>query len=51
MDKTNPTLYSQTGTLTPRPPFDFSKSLEFLGLFTPTKDEQILSWAKTAELI
>jgi DNA-3-methyladenine glycosylase II len=33
-------LYSTTGTLSPAPPFDFEKSLEFLGLFGPMQGEQ-----------
>lgn len=33
-------LSTLTGTLTPRPPFDFFKSLGFLGAFSPTAGEQ-----------
>ncbi len=36
-------MYQETGTLTPTPPFDFSKSLQFLGIFGPTKNEQTVS--------
>jgi len=36
-------LYSQSGVLQPVPPFDFSKSLDFLGIFAPMQDEQIIS--------
>jgi DNA-3-methyladenine glycosylase II len=36
-------MYQKTGTLTPTPPFDFSKSLQFLGIFGPTKTEQTVS--------
>ena len=36
-------MYQKTGTLTPTPPFDFSKSLQFLGIFGPTKNEQTVS--------
>jgi DNA-3-methyladenine glycosylase II len=31
------------GTLIPTPPFDFDKSLNFLGVFMPTKQEQLIS--------
>lgn len=33
-------LYSEEGFLTPKPPFDFSKSLDFLRVFTPMRDDQ-----------
>jgi DNA-3-methyladenine glycosylase II len=36
-------MYQETGKLTPTPPFDFSKSLQFLGIFGPTKNEQTVS--------
>jgi DNA-3-methyladenine glycosylase II len=36
-------MYTETGTLTPTPPFDFDKSLNFLGVFMPTKQEQTIS--------
>jgi DNA-3-methyladenine glycosylase II len=37
------TLYSAHGTLAPTPPFDFDKSLDFLGFFAPMEGEQVLS--------
>lgn len=36
-------IHSVSGQLRPTPPFDFGKSLDFLGLFPPTKDEQTLT--------
>ena len=36
-------MYTETGTLTPTPPFDFDRSLNFLGVFMPTKQEQTIS--------
>jgi DNA-3-methyladenine glycosylase II len=33
-------LHLTTGTLTSQPPFDFDKTLAFLGAFTPTEGEQ-----------
>jgi DNA-3-methyladenine glycosylase II len=36
-------MYTETGTLKPTPPFDFDKSLNFLGVFMPTKQEQTVS--------
>ena len=36
-------MYTESGTLTPTPPFDFDKSLNFLGVFMPTKQEQTIS--------
>ena len=36
-------MYTVSGTLTPTPPFDFDKSLNFLGVFMPTKQEQTVS--------
>jgi DNA-3-methyladenine glycosylase II len=36
-------MYQETGSLTPTPPFDFDKSLQFLGIFEPTKNEQRVS--------
>lgn len=36
-------MYKESGTLTPTPPFDFDKSLQFLGIFGPTKYEQTVS--------
>ncbi len=36
-------LSTVTGTLTPHPPFDFAKTLSFLGAFSPTAGEQALA--------
>ncbi len=36
------TLHTVTGALTARPPFDFGKTLAFLGAFSPTAGEQVL---------
>ena len=36
-------LYSTTGQLTPTPPFDLDRSLDFLGSFGPTAGEQSLA--------
>ena len=36
-------MYTETGLLNPTPPFDFDKSLNFLGVFMPTKQEQTIS--------
>jgi DNA-3-methyladenine glycosylase II len=36
-------MYQETGILSPTPPFDFNKSLHFLGIFGPTKYEQTVS--------
>jgi DNA-3-methyladenine glycosylase II len=36
-------MYTESGTLIPTPPFDFDKSLNFLGVFMPTKQEQTIS--------
>jgi DNA-3-methyladenine glycosylase II len=36
------TWYTATGHLTPTPPFDFAKSLQFLGTFRPIAGEQSL---------
>jgi len=33
-------LYSEEGSLRPTPPFDFAKSLDFLGKFPPMRDDQ-----------
>src|SRR5437868_269670 len=35
-------LFRETGRLTPQAPFDFQKSLDFLGDFTPTRYEEIV---------
>ena len=37
------TIYKISGKLNPKPPFDFSKSLSFAGMFSPTSDEQAIS--------
>jgi DNA-3-methyladenine glycosylase II len=37
------TIYESSGKLFPNPPFDFSKSLNFTVMFTPTSDEQTIS--------
>ncbi len=36
-------MYQETGKLIPTSPFDFDKSLNFLGVFMPTKHEQTVS--------
>ena len=36
-------LYSLQGKLYPKPPFDFSKSLNFVSMFTPTGGEQTIT--------
>ncbi len=36
-------LYSEEGTLRPIPPFDFAKSLDFLGMFPPMREDQTVS--------
>jgi len=36
-------MYTESGILIPTPPFDFDKSLNFLGVFMPTKQEQTVS--------
>jgi len=36
-------MYTETGYITPTPPFDFAKSLHFLGHFAPMQREQTLS--------
>ncbi len=37
------TIYKISGKLFPTPPFDFSKSLSFASMFSPTSDEQTIS--------
>ncbi len=44
-------LYSITGHLTPTPPFDFARSLEFLGAFQPTAGEQSLAERALAKAV
>jgi DNA-3-methyladenine glycosylase II len=36
-------LHNLQGKIFPKPPFDFSKSLNFAGMFTPTGGEQTIS--------
>lgn len=36
-------MYLETGHLAPCPPFDFGRSLDFLGIFAPTQTEQTLA--------
>jgi DNA-3-methyladenine glycosylase II len=36
-------LYSEEGSLRPTPPFDFAKSLDFLGAFPPMREDQTVS--------
>jgi DNA-3-methyladenine glycosylase II len=36
-------LYSEEGSLRPIPPFDFAKSLDFLGMFPPMREDQTVS--------
>ena len=36
-------LYSEEGSLRPTPPFDFAKSLDFLGMFPPMREDQTIS--------
>jgi DNA-3-methyladenine glycosylase II len=36
-------MFQETGKLIPTSPFDFDKSLQFLGIFGPTKNEQTVS--------
>ena len=36
-------MHQESVTLIPTPPFDFNKSLQFLGIFGPTKNEQTVS--------
>ena len=36
-------LHSLQGDLFPKPPFDFSKSLDFVGMFSPSEGEQTVS--------
>src|SRR5689334_6513090 len=45
------TTYSATGTLTPNPPFDFDKSLGFLGSFAPSEGEHALSARNLAKAV
>jgi DNA-3-methyladenine glycosylase II len=36
-------LYSEEGSLRPIPPFDFAKSLDFLGMFPPMREDQTVT--------
>jgi DNA-3-methyladenine glycosylase II len=36
-------MYQERGTLSPTSPFDFNKSLQFLGIFGPTRNEQTVT--------
>ena len=36
-------LYSEEGSLRPTPPFDFAKSLDFLGVFPPMREDQTVT--------
>jgi DNA-3-methyladenine glycosylase II len=44
-------MYTEKGTLIPTPPFDFDKSLNFLGVFMPTKQEQTIASHTLAKAI
>jgi len=44
-------LHSLQGKLFPEPPFDFSKSLNFVGMFAPTGGEQAISGLSFTTLI
>ncbi|MEO7911078.1 MAG: DNA-3-methyladenine glycosylase 2 family protein [Roseiflexaceae bacterium] len=45
------TFHTVTGTLTPAQPFDFDKSLDFLGLFAPMEGEQTLAARALAKAV
>src|SRR5215212_444189 len=45
------TLSVVTGTLLPTPPFDFDKSLDFLGFFAPMEGEQVLAARALAKAV
>jgi DNA-3-methyladenine glycosylase II len=44
-------LHSTQGALTPTPPFDFEKSLDFLGFFAPMEGEQVLAARALAKAV
>lgn len=44
-------MYTFTGTLAPTPPFDFAKTLKFLGQFSPTRDEQRLDVGRLTKAV
>ena len=45
------TPYSTQGALAPIPPFDFDKSLDFLGFFAPMEGEQVLAARALAKAV
>ncbi len=45
------TPYSAQGTLAPAAPFDFDKSLDFLGFFAPMEGEQVLAARALAKAV
>ncbi|MEP7188646.1 MAG: DNA-3-methyladenine glycosylase 2 family protein [Roseiflexaceae bacterium] len=45
------TLHTTTGSLAPAPPFDFDKSLDFLGFFAPMEGEQTLTARALAKAV
>ncbi|MDQ2997888.1 MAG: DNA-3-methyladenine glycosylase 2 family protein [Chloroflexota bacterium] len=45
------TLHTTTGSLAPAPPFDFDKSLDFLGFFAPMQGEQTLAERALAKAV
>jgi DNA-3-methyladenine glycosylase II len=44
-------LYSEEGFLRPTPPFDFTKSLDFLGTFPPMHEDQTVSEASLTKAV
>jgi DNA-3-methyladenine glycosylase II len=44
-------MHTTTGTLTPTPPFDFAKSLNFFGTFLPIRGEQRLEEATLTKAV
>lgn len=44
-------LYSEEGSLRPTPPFDFAKSLDFLGTFPPMQKDQTVSEASLTKAV
>lgn len=45
------TLHTTQGALIPTPPFDFDKSLDFLGFFAPMEGEQVLAARALAKAV
>jgi DNA-3-methyladenine glycosylase II len=45
------TIHTLTGALTARPPFDFAKTLAFLGAFSPTAGEQAVEPASITKAV